>query len=256
MTDQSLFCPYCGAQQFKTEARFCHVCGQPIPRPPVGQTAPPSRRGGRGVGYLLLPPILVLLLAAATFAWQRGLLGLSARSARADACSGLWWVSPRVDHARPARQHTRCGITVGLTDRTNAGQPSDSVAGDAIARCHRCPAAEHATSPRYGHFAADSDATSDFNAHGEGETGHAYPDGRESDFRQRSQRLCPCLHGGWQWQRPARRHRRQRVLLGSGPEQRWRATGVHLESRRQHGDLRRLSRWGVPSRHQQSSGRR
>lgn len=80
MADQSLFCPYCGAEQVKPDARFCHVCGQTLPARPAPVVTPaallvaPRRRNW----LWLLPLILGLVaIAAMAFAWQRGLLGLS-----------------------------------------------------------------------------------------------------------------------------------------------------------------------------------
>ena len=96
MADPKLFCPSCGAQQLKADARFCHVCGQPLPTPlpyagrgEADQPPPPSQGGGRGVGpqgggrgigLWLIPFILALaVMAAAVVAWQRGLLDLGGR---------------------------------------------------------------------------------------------------------------------------------------------------------------------------------
>jgi len=81
MTDQSLFCPYCGAQQLKTGARFCHTCGQALPAlpavqappPPAWPPQPPHPVGGRGRGVglrLLLAALALLLIALALLAWE------------------------------------------------------------------------------------------------------------------------------------------------------------------------------------------
>ena len=83
MADQSPFCPYCGAQQIKAGARFCHACGQPIPIGPTpvpdSIVRPPSRPRRTNLRWLLLLVPVVLVLAAAALAWQRGLLGLGLR---------------------------------------------------------------------------------------------------------------------------------------------------------------------------------
>ena len=100
MADPKRFCPYCGAQQLKADARFCHVCGQPLPTPlpqPLpyagrgkeeGPPPPPQgggrgvgpQGGGRGIGLWLVPFLLALaVIAAAAVAWQRGLLDLGGR---------------------------------------------------------------------------------------------------------------------------------------------------------------------------------
>ncbi len=82
MADQSLFCPFCGAQQIKADARFCHVCGQalPVQPAPVPTPAAPQVAPRRPNWLWLLPLILaVAVIAAAAVAWQRGLLDLGGR---------------------------------------------------------------------------------------------------------------------------------------------------------------------------------
>ena len=82
MTNQNLFCPFCGAEQIKADARFCHVCGRAFPmRPaPVGTPAAPAVTPRRRNWLWLLPLVLgVATIAAIAFVWQRGLLDLGGR---------------------------------------------------------------------------------------------------------------------------------------------------------------------------------
>jgi len=82
MADHSLFCPFCGAQQIKADARFCHVCGQALPAPPVPVATPaaPSVVSRRRNWLWLMPLILgIAAIAAIAFAWQRGLIDLGGR---------------------------------------------------------------------------------------------------------------------------------------------------------------------------------
>ncbi|QLQ04694.1 MAG: zinc ribbon domain-containing protein [Anaerolineae bacterium] len=79
MADQSLFCPYCGAEQVKPDARFCHVCGQTLPARPAPVVTPAALLvapgGATGCGFCR--SFSAVAIAAMAFAWQRGLLGLS-----------------------------------------------------------------------------------------------------------------------------------------------------------------------------------
>lgn len=82
MAEQSLFCPFCGAQQIKADARFCHVCGQALPArsaPVVAPAATPVAPRRRN--WLWLMPLIlgIAAIAAIAFAWQRGLIDLGGR---------------------------------------------------------------------------------------------------------------------------------------------------------------------------------
>jgi len=108
MADQSFFCPFCGAQQIKVDARFCHVCGQALPMRPAPVAAPaatpvaPRRRN-----WLWLMPLFlgIAAIAALAFAWQRGLLDLGGRGPAA-------W-TPAAISARTAGGTTTPSMTGG-----------------------------------------------------------------------------------------------------------------------------------------------
>ena len=73
MPDQLLFCPHCGAQQLKADARFCHACGRPIPAAPAvtpAPTAPAPTRRRRLNAWWLLPLLLLGIVAGALLAWE------------------------------------------------------------------------------------------------------------------------------------------------------------------------------------------
>ena len=73
MSDQLLFCPHCGAQQLKADARFCHACGRPLPAQPAvtpAPTAPAPRRRRRLNAWWLLPLLVLGMVAAALLAWE------------------------------------------------------------------------------------------------------------------------------------------------------------------------------------------
>lgn len=79
MSEEKLFCPYCGAQQLKAGARFCHACGQPIPVAPAVAPTPvevmPAQRRRLNAWWLL--PLLLVAGVALVFAlWEpaRGLV--------------------------------------------------------------------------------------------------------------------------------------------------------------------------------------
>ena len=144
MTDQSLFCPFCGAQQLKAEARFCHVCGQALPpRPvPVETPAAPPVTPRRRNWLWLLPLILVLLLiAAVAFAWQRGLLGLGAPGQSA-------WTPAAVSEGS-ARASTTPGEPGGTRDAPSPSVPpiEPSQAGSATPLPGTRPPVATATPP-------------------------------------------------------------------------------------------------------------
>lgn len=92
MPDQVIFCPHCGTQQLKPDARFCHVCGRPIPAAPIGQSSLPSQGGGGGVGLWLLPLFLIAALALVFVFWE------PARS----RIAGSWRADGRPQSSRPA----------------------------------------------------------------------------------------------------------------------------------------------------------
>ncbi len=116
MPDQVIFCPHCGAQQLKADARFCHVCGQPMPIPAAPavtpeQSAPAPTQRGRLNAWWLLPLLLVGVAMVALLAWEparsriAGLLPattepaaqgsqIAARGASSDATAALPAESP------------------------------------------------------------------------------------------------------------------------------------------------------------------
>lgn len=86
MADQLLFCPHCGMQQLKTDARFCHVCGQPIPAVSAHAAEPivlAPKRPRRLSAWWLLPLPLVGVMALVLLAWE------PARSRVADLLAGI-----------------------------------------------------------------------------------------------------------------------------------------------------------------------
>ena len=79
MTDQSLFCPYCGAQQLKAEARFCLACGKPIPAPSRA-SEPAVRETGRLrrlSTWWLLPLLVVGVAALVLLTWAPARSGMA-----------------------------------------------------------------------------------------------------------------------------------------------------------------------------------
>ena len=134
--------------------------------------------------------------------------------------------------AKPAQQR---GGVVQLASRApsaTASPASDPVGG------HGHGAACSDTGPNFdsvahddGHPAACGDTGPNFDsiAHDDGGTDHTLPGGRKSGLRQRSQRLRPHLHGAGKRPGAAGDHRRQRVLLGSGLEQRRHAGGLRVQ---------------------------
>ncbi len=131
MADQSFFCPFCGAQQIKADARFCHVCGQALPPRPVPVVAPgatpvaPQRRN-----WLWLMPLFlgVAAIAAFAFAWQRGLIDLGGRGQAA-------W-TPAAISARTAGGATTPGRTTapaGELSEATAAPPSNTPSPPATA---------------------------------------------------------------------------------------------------------------------------
>lgn len=86
MAHQSLFCPFCGAEQIKPNARFCHVCGQALPlrSAPVAASPAPAVITRQRSRLRLLPLILAIaVMAAAVVVWPRGLLNLGGRDQNA-----------------------------------------------------------------------------------------------------------------------------------------------------------------------------
>lgn len=111
MNNQSLFCPFCGAEQIKLNARFCHVCGQALPVRPtaVVMLAAPSVAFRRRTWLWLLPLILgVATIAAIAFAWQRGLLDLDRQG------QGAW--TPAAISERAAGESATPGNAGGARD--------------------------------------------------------------------------------------------------------------------------------------------
>ncbi len=71
MPEEVIFCPNCGTQQLKPDARFCHICGLPIPPLPTILSAPPKVTQPRRLTiWWLLPLLLLCAVALLLFAWE------------------------------------------------------------------------------------------------------------------------------------------------------------------------------------------
>lgn len=117
MPDQVIFCPHCGAQQLKADARFCHVCGQPMPIQAASavtpeQAAPVRAQRRRLNAWWLLPLLVVGVVVVALLAWE------PARS----RIAGL--LPAATEPAAQGSQIAARGASSGATAASPAGSPT------------------------------------------------------------------------------------------------------------------------------------
>jgi hypothetical protein len=113
MAGETLFCPHCGARQLKPDARYCHVCGQPIPVAPARAdepAAPAPKRPRQLSTWWLLPLLLVGIVVLVLLAWE------PARSRVAGLLAGF----------RPAATEPASGGRGGASERAAPGETASA----------------------------------------------------------------------------------------------------------------------------------
>lgn len=160
MVNQLPYCPHCGAQQLKPNARFCHICGRTIPTAPTRE--PPSvvvapTKSRRLSAWWLMPLLVAGVAALALLAWEPGrsrvndfLAGIrtdateivpptSVRAVPGDATAGLTRIVSLAPTATPTASATRAPLpTVTLRPTatsmpTATSRPSDTPTAASLA---------------------------------------------------------------------------------------------------------------------------